>query len=102
VSRALSIDELLALPLVVDVPTAGRAYGIGERLAYELARRDELGVPVLRRGRRLLVRRRDLIADLAPDMSEDPAPTGSIATANDADKERRDAPHGTPRPLRSA
>jgi hypothetical protein len=68
--------EVLALPVVVDVPTAGRVYGIGQRHAYELARRDEFPVPVLRLGRLLRVRRADLLADLALDSSEAEPPTG--------------------------
>ncbi len=64
---ALSREDLLALPAVVDVPTVARAYGISERHAYELARQDALPVPVLRLGRLLKVRRRDLLADLLDD-----------------------------------
>lgn len=56
--------ELLSLPAVVDVRTAGRAYGLGRCLSYELARRGEFPVPVLRLGRLLRVRRADLLADL--------------------------------------
>jgi hypothetical protein len=31
-------DELLALPVSVDLTTAGRAFGLGRTRAYELAR----------------------------------------------------------------
>ena len=46
----LSREELLALPVVVDVSTAARALGLGRSTAYELARRDEFPCPVLRVG----------------------------------------------------
>lgn len=80
-TAALTLDELRALPAVVDVPTAGRAYGIGARYAYELARRDELPVPVRRLGRLLRVRAADLLADLAPDTAKAAAPTAALAPA---------------------
>lgn len=43
-------DELLALPTVVDLATAARALSIGRTRAFELVRRDEFPVPVLRVG----------------------------------------------------
>ncbi len=49
--KALSRDELLALPAVVDLVTAARALGIGRTRAFELTRRGEFPVPVLRVGR---------------------------------------------------
>jgi hypothetical protein len=85
----MSIEELWALPAVVDVPTAGRAYGIGERLSYELALRGEFPVEVLTLGRFKRVRRADLLAHLAPDMEADPAPTGSRPTTHEV----LEAPH---------
>lgn len=46
----LTRAELLDLPVVVDIPTAARALGLGRSTAYELARRDEFPCPVLRVG----------------------------------------------------
>jgi hypothetical protein len=43
-------DELLALPAVVDLTTAAQALSIGRTRAFELVRRDEFPVPVLRVG----------------------------------------------------
>lgn len=63
-TSSLTSREVLELPVVVDVPTAGRAYGISERHAYELARTGHFPVPVLRVGRLLRVRRADLLTDL--------------------------------------
>jgi hypothetical protein len=64
-------DEVLSLPVVVDVPTAGRALGIGSTLAYELAKAGRLGVPVLKVGRLYKVPRAGLLEVLGiPDMRE--------------------------------
>jgi hypothetical protein len=43
-------DELLALPAVVDLTTAAQALSIGRTRAFELVRRSEFPVPVLRVG----------------------------------------------------
>jgi hypothetical protein len=83
-SAPLSTRELLALPPAVDLPTAGRAYGISPRHAYELSRRGEFPVPVLKLGRLLRVRSVDLLADLGvtPGNSEaEPATGPALALA---------------------
>jgi predicted DNA-binding transcriptional regulator AlpA len=83
ITAALSADELRALPAVIDVPTAGRAYGISERHAYELARRGEFPVPVRDLGRLKRVRRADLLADLGiHDNSEAGPASPATATAD--------------------
>jgi excisionase family DNA binding protein len=43
--------------LTLTIEEVAAALGIGRTLAYDLARRDELPVPVLRLGRRLVVSR---------------------------------------------
>ena len=44
-------DQVAALPAVIPLwPTAGEILGIGRSLAYDLARRGEFPVPVLRVG----------------------------------------------------
>jgi predicted DNA-binding transcriptional regulator AlpA len=48
---ALTRDELLALPSVVDVETAARALGIGRDKAYGLISQDEFPVAPIRLGR---------------------------------------------------
>lgn len=98
---ALTVDELRALPAVVDVPTAGRAYGLGERLSYELAQRGDFPVPVLKLGRLLKVRTCDLLADLAPDSSE-AEPASPAVAHTESVKGTRDDGRTTTRPLRSA
>lgn len=63
-TRALTTAEVLALPAAVGLATAGRALGIGRTLAYDLARRGEFPVPLLRLGNAYRVRRADLLAVL--------------------------------------
>lgn len=46
----MTVAELLALPVVVDITTASRALGLGRSTGYELARRDEFPCRVLRVG----------------------------------------------------
>jgi hypothetical protein len=54
-------SEVLALPVVVDVPTAGRALGMGSTLAYDLARAGAFPCRVLRVGRLYKVPRSGLL-----------------------------------------
>ena len=80
-------DEVLALPVVVDVPTAGRALGMGSTLAYELAKAGEFPVPILTIGSRPLYRvpRAGLLDALGiPDTREAGAPTPALALADSA------------------
>ncbi len=44
-------DELLALPPVIDLPTAADVLGIGRSAAYELVRLGSWPTPVIRLGR---------------------------------------------------
>jgi hypothetical protein len=57
-------EELLALPVTVDLSTAGRAFGLGRTKAYEMARADEFPCPVLSLGRRLVVTKAALLKAL--------------------------------------
>lgn len=56
--------ELAQRTTTTDLPTAGRALGIGGNLAYELNARGEFPVRVLRLGRKLRVPVADLLAYL--------------------------------------
>jgi hypothetical protein len=47
---AMNMEELLALPVSVDLITAGRAFGLGRTRAFELARQDEFPCRVIRIG----------------------------------------------------
>jgi len=44
--------------LTITIPEVARALGISRGLAYDLARRNELPVPVIKLGRRLLLSRK--------------------------------------------
>lgn len=57
----MSLAELLALPVTVDLPTAGRAFGIGRDRAYRLAKIGQFPVPVLNIERNHRVLRADLL-----------------------------------------
>jgi hypothetical protein len=46
----MTLAELLALPVMVNIDTASRALGLGRSTGYELARRDEFPCRVLRVG----------------------------------------------------
>jgi hypothetical protein len=56
--------ELRALPVSVDLVTAGRALRIGREQAYQLARTGEFPCPILRFGSRWVVPRAGLFAVL--------------------------------------
>jgi hypothetical protein len=51
----LTASEVRALPVVVDVVTAGEILGIGRSVAYELVRTDRFPTPVLRFGRQIKI-----------------------------------------------
>jgi predicted DNA-binding transcriptional regulator AlpA len=55
VVNALTEDELLALPAQVDIPTAGRAFGMSRIHSYELHKKGNFPVPVLKVGKRYRV-----------------------------------------------
>lgn len=57
-------DELLALPVTVDLKTAGRAFGLGRTRAYELARAGEFPCRVIPVGRKFKVPRSALLEAL--------------------------------------
>ncbi|MGW3854727.1 helix-turn-helix domain-containing protein [Micromonospora arida] len=57
----MSRDELLGLPVTVDVVVAGRALGFGRTVAYELVKRGQFPVRVLRLGSKFRVSRADLL-----------------------------------------
>ena len=57
-------EEVRALPVVVDLVTAGRAHALGRTISYELMRRGEFPCPVHRRGRYYRVLKAELITSL--------------------------------------
>lgn len=60
--KQMSVEELDALPVVVDLETAGRCFGVGRTRAHELARAGEFPVPLLRVGGKYRVTRQAILA----------------------------------------
>ena len=56
-TREMTMEELLALPVSVDLLTAGRAFGLGRTKAHEMAKAGEFPCRVLRVGNRYRVPR---------------------------------------------
>lgn len=63
----MTMDELNALPVSVDLTTAGRAFGIGRTKAFELARQGKFPCRVLRVGEKYRVPRSALFEALGID-----------------------------------
>lgn len=57
-----TLDDIRQWPVTVDVVIAAAAFGIGRTHAYELVKRNEFPVRVIRIGRRLRVVTADLLA----------------------------------------
>jgi hypothetical protein len=68
----MTIDELLALPPVTDLVTAGRAWGIGVTKSGDLAREDDFPCKVRRVGRAWKVRKVDLFRSLGLNLDGTP------------------------------
>jgi hypothetical protein len=71
----MTMDELLALPVAVDLKTAARALGIVPNRAYELVALGTFPCPVKRYGREWRVSRASIFRelDLDPAMTAPPA-----------------------------
>ncbi|MFE7803984.1 hypothetical protein ACFU51_04820 [Streptomyces sp. NPDC057430] len=78
----LTRAELLALPVTVDVETAGRAFGLGRTTAYALAKANAFPCELVRAGRAYRVITADLlrVLHIAPENSE--AAAGATAAAS--------------------
>ncbi len=60
-SKGMSREELLALPVAIDLDTSNRALGLGRSNGYELAKRGEYACKVLRLGNAYRVVTADLL-----------------------------------------
>ncbi|MEU6927675.1 MULTISPECIES: hypothetical protein [Streptomyces] len=60
-ARGMTREELLALPVAVDLDTGNRALGLGRSKGYELAKRGEYPCKVLRLGKAYRVVTADLL-----------------------------------------
>lgn len=65
--RGPTREDYQALPPALDIPEAARLLNIGRTLAYELAKRGEFPVRLLRLGNRYRVPTADLLALLGID-----------------------------------
>ena len=63
-TRAMTHDELMSLPVTVDLETANRALGIGRTTGYGLAKREQYPVRLLPHSRGYRVSRYDLLRHL--------------------------------------
>ena len=72
-SSTFTRRQLLALPSVVDLPTAASVLGLGRSAAYELVRLGQWPTPVLRLGRVIRVPTAPLLALLGVGTSVDEA-----------------------------
>lgn len=74
----MSMEELLSLPVSVDLTTAGRALGIGRTKAFELAKAGRFPIKVLQVGQKYRVPRTAILEalDVRPPAAagEDPRP----------------------------
>ncbi len=69
--RGMTRGELLALPVAVDLDTANRALAIGRSTGYDLAKRGEYPVKVLRLGNAYRVVTAELYRLLGVEAAED-------------------------------
>jgi hypothetical protein len=79
--KPLSRAELIHLAAIspTDVPTAGRAWGLGANAAYDLVNRGEFPCRVVRLGKKLRVPVADLPACLGIDPDFTRADDGAIS-----------------------
>jgi predicted DNA-binding transcriptional regulator AlpA len=84
VTRKLTEAEVRALDPIVDLPTAGRAFGMGRTKAYGLARAEQFPCPVLPLGARYVVTKTALMKALELDVPE--------ASKGDAEKLKAEKP----------
>lgn len=73
-SGRMTVEELAGLPVVMDIGTAARAWGLGRTAAYERARADDFPCEVVHVGRFLRVRKADLMRSLGLDIDGKPLP----------------------------
>jgi hypothetical protein len=64
ITERMEDDDLRALPVTVDVETAGKAFGMGRTKSNDLARAGQFPVPVLTLGSRRVVTKAALLGAL--------------------------------------
>lgn len=68
----MSHQDLLALPAVTDIETAGRAWGFGRSKSRDLARTGDFPCPVLKVGHAYRVRKVELLRSLGLNLDGTP------------------------------
>ncbi|MBO0917505.1 helix-turn-helix domain-containing protein [Streptomyces laculatispora] len=81
--RPLTRTEVLALPAVVDIETAARAFGLGRTTAYALAKSGDFPCQVIRAGRAYRAITADLlrVLHISPEISEAAAAVTATASS---------------------
>jgi hypothetical protein len=77
IGQKMTLDELLDLPVSVDLVTAGRAFGLGRTKAFELAKAGEFPCRVLSVGHKYRVPRTAIFEALGVDPTEPQASRGT-------------------------
>lgn len=72
----MTAADIRALGPTTDLETAGRPFGIGRNVAYQLNARGQFPVPVLRVGRKYRVRTADILRELGYDVETTGAAPG--------------------------
>jgi hypothetical protein len=83
VTREWTPEEVRCLGVTVDLVTAGSVLGLGRSTTYELARRGEFPVPVLKVGHRYRVVSQHLKQLLLSATPEAPGSTDANANVHD-------------------
>jgi hypothetical protein len=81
--RALTTEELLALPAVIDLDTANRALAIGRSTGYVLAKHGRYPVKVLRLGNAYRVVTADLLRLLGLERRQPMSHQGDFGEGHD-------------------
>ncbi|MEV0216901.1 hypothetical protein [Micromonospora sp. NPDC050695] len=87
-------ERIRALGAITDLPTAGRVFGLGRALSYDLARTGDFPVPVLRVGARYKVPVAGILTALGlPPSPGDLTPGGMRSVDHQREISSIDPPH---------
>jgi predicted DNA-binding transcriptional regulator AlpA len=87
--HTLTEDQLRALPSVVNIETAGYAFGMSRPLSYDLARNGNFPVPVLKVGKRYRVPTAAILTLLGVDKTAHTEHTQASTCEDEATNSRR-------------
>ncbi len=101
-TKVWTAEEVLKLPVKVDVPTAGAIIGnLCKDESYRMVKRGEFPVPVIKVGRKLFVPVAPILQLLGLDTRAAGAPTPAAADEQTARPDERSEAHGKPARLRA-